>query len=329
MLAGAAAFGVGTLTALQARANGHLATVFASSIDAALWSFGSGWVLLTLAFLHPAMRAGMRRARAANLGGRLAWWQFFGGLFGGFFVAVQTWSVPQVGVALFTIAVVGGQTVNALAVDAAGLGPAGRAPVTVGRVVAALGTFGGVGLAMSGRGAFEAGGIPVSAVLLAVVAGMGLAVQQAINGRVNRESGNVVTTTWVNFTWGSGLLIGLAAAQLARGTWSPPASWDAPWWAWTGGALGILFVAVGAVVVHHLGVLLAAMLTLAGQLTGAVVVDLFSPHARIDAAVLGGVLITLCSGVAATVAAGRARRRQGRDATAAVSADRSGSSPTA
>lgn len=311
MISGAAAFAVGVMTAAQSRANGTLATVFDSAIDASIWSFVSGWILLTLAMLHPAVRGGLARARRAHWAGHIAWWQFFGGLGGGFFVAAQTWSVPQIGVALFTIALVGGQTANALVVDRAGLGPAGRAPVSAIRVLAALGTFVGVAVAMFGRDDAAGVTLSVTAVVVAIAAGAGLAVQQAINGRVNQQTGNVLATTWINFTWGFGLLIGILLAEIVRGTWAPPVSLAAPWWAWLGGVMGIVFVAVGAVVVHHLGVLLATLLTLAGQLSGAVLVDALSAAgaAHVDLTVLAGVAITLASAMLAARAGQRARRR--------------------
>lgn len=243
---------------------------------------------------------------------RLAWWQFLGGLGGGFFVASQTWIVPQIGVALFTISLVGGQTVNALLVDGIGLGPAGRVPVTVTRVLAALGTFVGVGVAMAGRGGVNAGGVPVSAVVVAVVAGAVMAVQQATNGRVNRQSGNVMATTWINFTWGLGLLLGVLTYQVSQGNWTAPRSFDAPLWAWWGGLVGIVFVAVGAIVVHLLGILMTTLLTLSGQLLGAVVMDLLTPGAsgHVNGLVLAGVAITLLAAGGAAVAARRAQREK-------------------
>lgn len=307
LLAALAAFAVGLLAAVQSRANGMLATTWQSPIDAALWSFGSGWVVLTLGLLHPSARAGLRRARAAYREGHLQWWQFLGGLGGGFLVGTQAWAVPQVGVALFTIAIVGGQTANALFVDGIGLGPAGKSPVTPARVVAALATFAGVVVAMLGRGA-GASGLPVLVIAVCVVAGAGMAVQQAINGRVNRHSGNVMATTWVNFTWGLTLLLGFTVAQVATGEWHRPASFDQPWWSLLGGLIGIVFIAVAAVVVHTLGVLQATLTTLAGQLLGAVLVDIVS-GVGVNGLVLLGVLITLVSAAGAGLAARRTARR--------------------
>ena len=312
VLSAAAALLAGALSSLQSRANGTLAHAFASPVDASLWSFGSGWVVLLAALVVlPGPRRALREVVGAVRSGRLPWWQTLGGLSGGFFVAVQTNAVPVLGVALFTIAIVGGQTTNALLVDRLGIGPAGHVPVTVGRVMAGLTTFVGVGVAASARsGSGGADGIPLLPVALTVLAGAAIALQQALNGRVNRVSGDVVVTSTINFTWGLGLLLGWAGLLLARGGLRAPATWDLPWWAYVGGLIGIVYVAIGAVVVHHLGVLVATLMTLTGQLVSAVLVDLLDPAARshVGPQLLAGVVITLGAAVGAGVAAQRANR---------------------
>ncbi|WP_168583347.1 DMT family transporter [Gephyromycinifex aptenodytis] len=306
----AAAFGVGVASSIQARANGTLSTAFGSALDAALWSFISGWTLLTIGLLWRRSRTGLVSAYGAYRAHHLQWWQFLGGLGGGLFVATQTWVVPQVGVALFTISLVGGQTANALLVDKIGLGPGGRSAVTPARVLAALGTFIGVTVAVLARGQGNAAP-PVLPVLLAVVAGAGLAVQAAVNGRVNRHSGSVMATAWINFTWGLVFVGSWAATQLVGGALQLPLTWQAPWWAFFGGVLGILFVAVSAVVVHTLGVLLTTLFTLAGQLMSAVVLDALTPGGahHVSAQLVLGVIITLVSAASAGIAAQRAKRR--------------------
>lgn len=308
-LSAAAAFSIGICSSFQSRANGSLSIAFGSALDAAIWSFASGWVVLTLALLWRRPRRGLAGAYGAYRDANLQWWQFLGGLGGGLFVATQTWVVPQVGVALFTIAIVGGQTSNALLVDKFGLGPAGRSAVTPGRVCAAAGTFIGVTVAILARGQGGETG-HLAPVLFAVLAGAGMAVQAAINGRVNRHTQNVMATAWINFSWGLVLIGAWASAQLVQGSAHLPRTWAAPWWAFGGGLLGIAFVAVSAVVVHHLGVLLTTMFTLSGQMLSAVVLDLLTPGAaRISAQLLLGVGITLISAVSAGVAAQRAKRR--------------------
>ncbi|GMA20453.1 DMT family transporter [Arsenicicoccus piscis] len=305
----AAALGAGALSSLQAKANGQLGQVFDAAVDAALWSFGSGWLILTLGLLLPGPRRGLREARAAYRANRLRWWQFLGGLGGALFVGAQAFAVPLAGVTLFTIGVVGGQTVTALLVDRVGLGPGGVAPVTLGRVLSAVATVIGVVVAATARGG-TTGSVPVGAVLCAVAGGAAIAVSGALNGRVNRASGHVTATSWINFTWGSLALLGWALVLRLQGGLHAPRSLDAPWWAYAGGVLGIVFVAVGAVVVHHLGVLLTALLTIAGQIVMGLVLDLASATTRshVGPQLLLGVAITLVAAVGAGIAASRTSR---------------------
>jgi hypothetical protein len=50
------------------------------------------------------------------------------------YVMAGAWGAPEVGVALLSVALVCGQTAGSLAADGFGLSPAGRQPVTAGRV---------------------------------------------------------------------------------------------------------------------------------------------------------------------------------------------------
>lgn len=296
----------GAGAAVQARANGGLATSLGSPAAAAVWSFGSGWVVLAAGLvLLPSARHGLRQVARAVRATRLQWWEVLGGLFGGFFVAVQAFTVPRTGVALFTIAVVGGQTASALAVDRLGLGPAGRAALTPARVVAALATFAGVAVASFARSGGTATRTGLVVLLLAVVAGAGMSVQQAINGKVNQASGHVVATTFVNFCWGL-VALGILTGGLAA-TGQAPAVHPGrvPWWSLCGGLIGVAYIAIAAAAVRVLGVLVAALMSLTGQVVTAVGIDLATGAAPVSARLVLGVLVTLV----AAVAAGRAARR--------------------
>lgn len=301
----------GGLLAGQSRMNGELATVLGRGLDAALWNLFSGLALLTVAVAaSPAVRGGFASLRDALRHGRIRRWQCFGGAVGGLYVFCQAYAVPIAGVALFTIAVVGGQTATAVVVDRLGIGPAGRVPVTAARVVAAvLGTV-GVIVAVGGRvsGTSPAVVLPV---VLALVAGALMTVQQGTNGRVNVASGHPLTTTWLNFAVGSALLVLLSAPAAVTGAFGSPRSLDAPVWAWFGGGVGIAVVAVSAVTVRHLGVLQVMLLMLMGQLSSAVALDALSPATRdhITPVVLLGLLVTLLAAVLAGIAAGHASWR--------------------
>ncbi|MDQ6714512.1 MAG: DMT family transporter [Actinomycetota bacterium] len=303
----------GAFLSLQSRMNGELAVVSGRGLDAALWSFGSGLVLLTLLLLGSSrMRSGFARVRDAVRGGQLPRWQVFGGSVGALYVFNQTYAVPVAGVALFTIAVVGGQTASAIAVDRWGVGPAGKVPVTAARVAAAVLATVGVIIAVGGRASGSSTAV-ILPIALAVVVGALMTVQQATNGRVNVASGNPFTTTWMNFAVGTVVLLVLSVPGAFTGTFGTPGRIDAPWWAWLGGVLGIGVVAVSAIAVRHLGVLQVMIFLLFGQLVSAVVLDALAPATRghISPLVIGGLVTTLVAAILSGVAANRARRHTG------------------
>ena len=281
LVAAITALAVGALTAVQSRVNGELASVTQSGLQAALVSFGTGWVLLTVILLaSPAVRRGLVSVGTALRGGSLRWWQVLGGLLGGFFVAVQSATVPLIGVAVFTVAVVAGQVSNSIVVDRMGLGPAGRQAITPTRVTSAVLAILAVVVAVSDR---LGGGVEgsVIAVVAALIAGLAIAVQQAINGRVGATARNPWTAAWVNFTLGT-VMLG-AALGIAWGLtdFDPGALPTGPWWLYVGGSIGVLFIAAAAWVVQRLGVLLFALLSITGQLTGALILDLVAPAAGV------------------------------------------------
>lgn len=273
VLATAGAFVAGTLLAVQSRMNGVIGQRSGQPIAAALWSFGSGLVVLTLlvAFV-PRVRRGWRAIRHAVQDGRLHWWQCLGGFFGGLLVAVQAWSVPLVGVAIFSIGVVGGQTMCGLIVDRLGLGPAGVQHVTGVRVLAALVAVAGVVVSATGRGG---GQFSLWPAFCAFLVGAGMAVQQALNGRVSVANRSPMATTWQNFFVGFITLLvvsGIVLAHSGPATWSVPRG--VPWWALPGGLVGIVFIAITAWAVRITGVLVFGLVAVAGQLLAALVLDL-------------------------------------------------------
>ncbi len=291
-VAASVAFIVGALTALQSRINGELAVATTSGVQAAVVSFGTGWILLTLVLaFSPAMRRGLRTVVRDLRDGALRWWQVAGGLLGAFFVAVQSVTVPVIGVAIFTVAVVAGQVTNSIVVDRIGLGPAGRQPVTPARVASAVLAIAAVAVAVSDRLGSSPSGAVIP-VIVALMAGLAIAVQQAINGRVGAAAHNAWTAAWLNFTLGTvmlGAVLGLAWSVTDFDPGPLPAG---PWWLYLGGSIGVLFIAAAAWIVQRLGVLLFALLTITGQLSGALILDWVAPAAEVD------VQLTLVVGVA-------------------------------
>jgi transporter family-2 protein len=302
------AFVVRVLVNLQSNVNGSLAgrngSVPRSGIAAAVVSFGSGLVLLTvLLALLPAWQRDLRRLREAVASGDLPRWQTFGGLAGAALVATQGLSVETIGVALFVVAVVAGQTSSALVVDHYGLGPAGRAVVTPGRIA-------GAGLAIlavviSGADSLNGGLLVVVLALLPLLAGGGGAVQQAINAQVGRLSSPWVAT-WNNFVVGTaGLLVVLLLTLLLPGRLE---GLPGDWWLYTGGVIGVCFIAGAALLVPVVGVLMFGLATVAGQVLAAVVVDLVTDPSHVTTRTYVAAMLTLVGVAVAGLSQRRARQ---------------------
>jgi transporter family-2 protein len=296
MTALVAAVVVGAVVAVQARVNGDLAVRLGGGLkgglSAALVQFVVGGVVVTvIALVVPSVRRGVASLPRSVSTGRLEWWVCLGGLGGAFLILSQAASVPVLGVAVFTVAVVGGQTGSGLAVDGVGLGPAGRQPVTVRRVVASAVTVAAVVLAVSGR--LGVAGFSLPLVLMCVAAGGAVSVQSALNGRVNVATGSALAAGWLNFAVGG---VALGIAVLAMGlAGHRPEPLPSEWWLYTGGLMGLAFVSVVAAVVRVVGVLLVTLATVAGQLLGAMLLDWWFPVGgeSLTATTVVGTVVTL------------------------------------
>jgi bacterial/archaeal transporter family-2 protein len=315
-LAVVAGFGV----ALQSRVNGSLADHLGSGLGAATVSFGSGLILLALAVVvaRPA-RAALGRVAGRLRDGGLRWWECVGGACGAFLVTTQGLTVGTLGVAVFIVAIVAGQSVSSLVVDRLGLAPGGKRLITFARGLGPLLTVVAVVIAGSASlGSPAALGLAV----LPVLAGVGSSWQQAMNGRVRAAAvspasdggprgsapGGVVAATFINFVVGTAaLLIAFGVEVAARG--GPAGELPADPLLYSGGVLGILFIAISAAVVHRIGVLLLGLGMIAGQVVGALVLDVVSPDAaQPGVATYVGAALTLVA-VAIPALEGRLHRR--------------------
>ncbi|RZQ62847.1 DMT family transporter [Amycolatopsis suaedae] len=295
----------GIAMAVQGRINGQLGEELHDGLLAAVISFGGGLVLLLAALPFAArMRAGFTAVAHAVREGTLRPWHCLGGLAGALFVAGQSITVVVLGLALFTVGVVAGQTVSSLLVDRAGLGPAGPKALSWTRVLGAGLTLAAVAWSVS-AGMAEIGGNEMWLIVLPVAAGACVAVQQAINGRVGAAADNALTATLGNFAVGFVALVLAWLVSLAvRGG---PTGVPANPVLYLGGLVGIVFIAVASLVVRWTGVLLLGLAAIAGQLVGSVLLDVVAPARgeHLTASTLGGVLLALV----AVVIAGWSPRR--------------------
>lgn len=292
-----AALLMGSLVAVQSRINGQLGADLGVGVLAAVVSFGGGLVLLCIGLaVSSGFRDRLRSVVVAARRGRLRPSYLLGGVCGAFLVASQGITVGTIGVAMFTVAVVGGQIASSLVVDKLGVGPAGATPITATRVVGAgLGVV-AVIIAMSGR--FDGGTGAIALAILPALAGIGLAWQQAVNGRV-AGVGGPMAASMVNFAVGTVALVVVGGVAVAIDGW--PTAWPSDPRLYMGGVLGLVFIAGAAVIVRWIGVLLLGIASVAGQLIAAVLLDVVAPAGEeLTATVLIGCALLL---VAVAVAA--------------------------
>ncbi|MFD0996256.1 transporter family-2 protein [Pseudoclavibacter chungangensis] len=266
----------GGFIAAQSRVNGELGSRIGDPYAAALISFGLGFVLLMFAAVGSRSRGGaLPSVVRAVREGRLAWWQVLGGAGGALLVFSQSLTTPLLGVALFTIAVVAGQTAGGLLVDRAGLGPAGVQSVTARRLIGALLVIAAVAVTVGGR---IEGGFPYALLLFPFCSGLANAFQQAVNGRV-RNATDAYTSTLLNFAVGTGVLLVAFLIHGLVGGFTAELS-GTPWYLFLGGPFGIVFIGISVVAVAPLGVLRLALSLVTGQLIGSVLLDLLLPGAN-------------------------------------------------
>lgn len=291
----------GVMIALQARANGELSAELGNSLQAALISFSSGLLVISvIAICTPRIKSGMRAIGEAVREGALPKWRLFAGMLGGSFVAIQTSIVPVIGVAVYSVASIAGQAVISLLVDRVGITGGGAKTITTRRIGAAGVTVLAVFVSVVDR--FDDRNFSILAVLLALLAGAFVGVQRALNGQINEFAKESFATSLLNFIMGTVFLLifllilfgGVMLFSPEQNTFSLSSLPSGPWWIYTGGVIGVIYIAFTALIVQHLGVLTFTVLSVGGQLLGSLVVDLFHPETS------GGVGVALVTGIALT-----------------------------
>ena len=257
----------------QSRVNGELGRQIHNGTLAGTVSNLTGLaVLLIIIALSPMGRRGWTLMVAAIRERRLNWFFTLAGSVGALMISLQGILVSVIGVALFTVAFVAGNSLGALFMDMWGIGPAGKRALSARRIAGVA--LGIVAVAIAGSGRL---GSPESFWPLAIpfFAGALVAWQQAANGRITAAAKTPVTATFLNFAVGSGaLLLAMIPIGLIGGL--PPAL-PAQWWLYLGGPLGVFFVGVTGIMVRVIGVLVFGLCATLGQLIGALVLDLLFP----------------------------------------------------
>lgn len=294
-----AAFVSGIGVALQSRINGQLGADLGDGFVAAVISFGSGLVILAVAMLFvPDARRGLGRTVSAVRERRIPWWYLAGGAMGALFVLTGSLVIGVIGVALFTIGVVGGQMTSSMLIDRHGFGTMPPKPLTVTRVVGAVLALAGAALAVSGQ---VRGDVPWLLLLAPLLVGLGVGFQQAANGQVRAAAGSALAATFGNFVVGTAVLVIALLVHLIFAPW--PGQFPSSPFLYLGGVVGVLFISTQVIVVRTIGVLVLGLALLSGQLVAAVLFDVVLPlegHTFVPTSAIGAA-VTLVAVLVAVI----------------------------
>ena len=301
----------GAMIALQARANGELSHRLDNGLQAALVSFSSGLlIILLITPFSPHIKEGIRNLRGAISRKEIARWKLLAGALGGSFVAIQTQIVPLIGVAIYSVASIAGQTAMSLVVDRIGLTGGGKKLISPRRVMAAVLTVLAVLVSVWDR--IDANNLSMIAVTAGCVAGAVVGVQRALNGQINEHSHQSFTTSLLNFITGTTFLVILILVGVALGKNELSPLPAGPWWIYTGGVIGVIYIAFTSTIVQHLGVLTFTLFSVGGQLAGSLIIDLVSPTdgVSVSAYLVTGLAMTYIGVIAGGVGNLRVKKPQ-------------------
>ena len=289
----------GVLIAAQSRINGALSEQMGDSLEAAIVSFSSGLLFVSLiALSRRDVRDGFKEIFIAVKQIKLPPLTLAAGALGASFVAMQTYVVPIAGVALFTVASLAGQTGISLWVDKLGLSGGAKSSITKRRVIAALITV--IAVVVSAWDRFSMSDFSITAIGLALFAGSWVGVQRALNGRINSFSKKSFATSLLNFITGTSFLLFLLAIRSIFTDHSILNFKTAPWWMFLGGSIGVIYIALSAHIVQHLGVLEFTLFSVGGMLIGSLLIDFVfpTPGTQISPYLIAGIALTYLGVVA-------------------------------
>src|SRR5262249_5542336 len=105
--------------------------------------------------------------------------------------------------------------------------------------------------------------------LLALVAGVSVVIQQVLNANLRAELNSAVWSGFVSYLLGLACMV-LLAMMLHEPVPSGALVARIPWWAWTGGLFGAIFIGISIIVAHKLGAAALIALLVTGQMVAAI-----------------------------------------------------------
>jgi transporter family-2 protein len=108
-------------------------------------------------------------------------------------------------------------------------------------------------------------------IVLSAVGGMAIAMQALINWRLSASAGHPLLAATISFGVGLAALLVVLLAQ--SGTVRGQTLASAPWWAWTGGALGAFYIVMSIYMIPRIGTAALLSAVVLGQITFSLLAD--------------------------------------------------------
>ncbi len=108
-------------------------------------------------------------------------------------------------------------------------------------------------------------------ILLTVVAGVSVVVQQALNANLRTAIGSAAWSGLVSYAVGLACMILLTLAL--RDPMPSAIAVRIPWWAWSGGVFGAIFIALAILLIPQLGAATFIALLFTGQMLASITFD--------------------------------------------------------
>jgi len=105
--------------------------------------------------------------------------------------------------------------------------------------------------------------------VLAVLAGILVSLSRQINGRLALSTSAMESSFWNHLVG----LVFITLAALVFGGLFAGAPLASPWWAYLGGTVGVIFIAMGSWLIQRIGAAQTALMIIAGQMVSGVVLD--------------------------------------------------------
>jgi bacterial/archaeal transporter family-2 protein len=110
--------------------------------------------------------------------------------------------------------------------------------------------------------------------VLALVAGVSVVVQQVLNANLRGELNSAVWSGFMSYFLGVLCMLGLAV-MLREPIPSVAVVARIPWWAWSGGLFGAVFIGLSILVAQQLGAAALIALLVTGQMIASIIIDHF------------------------------------------------------